>query len=176
MVAEFYATLRNLTIEASEPIERIVTRAAQHLDNLRDTGILHLRLIQPRGEPAQRTNFSIALSSAGAVLLEDGGPGRKGFDRSALSVLTMTDSFRRIVEGTYSPVQAYLDGRLHLHGNVDLGKSIVLHLLRAGGPLAFCPLKIDQDWQAVGDEALISSRGFYARQRECQSRRGTAPI
>jgi hypothetical protein len=176
MVAEVYATLRDLTIDASEPIERIVIRAAQHLANLRDTGTLHLRLIHPRGEPAQRTNFSIALSSDGAVLLEEVGTGRKGLDRLSLSVLTTTDSFRRIVEGTYSPVQAYLDGRLHLHGNVDLGKSIVLHLLRAGGPLAFCPLTIDQDWQAVGEEALISSRGFYARQRECRLRHGGARI
>ena len=176
MVAESYVTLRNLTVEANEPIERIVKRAAKQLHRLGDTGILQLRLIQPRGETDQKACFSISLSPAGAVLLEEVGMSRRSTDRPTLAILTTTDSFRRIAEGSYSPVQAYLDGRLHLHGNVDLGKRIVLYLARAGGSVAFCPLPIDQAWQAVGAEALTSSREFYVRQRECQLRRELARV
>jgi len=114
MVAESYVTLRNLTVEANEPIERIVKRAAKQLHRLGDTGILQLRLIQPRGETDQTACFSISLSPAGAVLLEEVGMSRRSTDRPTLAILTTTDSFRRIAEGSYSPVQAYLDGRLHL--------------------------------------------------------------
>jgi len=172
MVAESYTKLQNLTVEANEPIEHIVMRAAHKLHGLRETATVQLRLIPAGGEIVPRAVFSIAVSPAGAVLLEDDGTGRRVPDRSTLTLLTTTETFRRIADGSLSPVQAYLDGQLHLHGNIELGKLIVRRLAAPGDRIKFCPVPADESWQAAGAMALTCSRDFYVRQRKYLQRRG----
>jgi hypothetical protein len=172
MVAASYAKLRNLTVEANEPIEHIVTRAVLKLHCLYEAAIVQLRLIPVSGEIVPRAVFSIAVSPAGAVLLKEDEEARLVVDRTTLIILTTTETFRRIADGSCSPVEAYLDGQLHLHGNMELGRRIVRRLAAPGEKIRFCPLPADEAWQAAGAVALTCSRDFYVRQRKYLQRRG----
>ena len=169
MTAASYAKLRDLTVEAGEPIEHIVEHAAHALQGLGEAAVFQLRLISGGEESGRWAAFSIMLSSDGAVVLDAGADAR-----ADLTVLTRTDCFRRIANGSYSPVQAYLDGELHLHGDVGLGKRIVRRLAGAGDPLNFCPVAIDETWQATGARAVASGCSFYNRQRKQLQRRAFA--
>ena len=66
-------------------------------------------------------------------------------------MITTAESFRRIAEGSYSPVQAYLDGKIHLHGDVDLAKRVILHLAISGDQVDVCPNLLEDRWQPDGN-------------------------
>ena len=49
-----------------------------------------------------------------------------------LVAITTHDAFHHMAEGYCSPVHDYLDGKLRLQGNVDLGRQIIQHLAGSG--------------------------------------------
>jgi hypothetical protein len=56
------------------------------------------------------------------------------------------ETYRHLAAGSYSPVQAYLDGRMHLRGNVGLGKRMLVHLAGSGTDFEGC-LSLETHWQ-----------------------------
>jgi hypothetical protein len=58
-----------------------------------------------------------------------------------------SEAFYRVTDGSYSPVQAYLDGKLKLLGNVNVGKRLIAHLAGSGTTAGVCPTLINESWK-----------------------------
>jgi hypothetical protein len=143
MSTESYVKLRKLTTQDGESIEDILHRAADHLRGLAEKATIQLRLIRV-GETGGRGAYSMQLTPAGAFLQTEGAT------KPALVVITTAETFRHIAEGAYSPVQAYLDGKLHLHGDVDLGRRVIRHLAGSGTEVQGC-LSLEGHWHPDGN-------------------------
>ena len=141
---ESFVKLRKLTTKDGEPIEDILHRAAEQMGGLAEKATIQLRLIRV-DETTTKHVYSIQLTSSGALLEME------SLIKPTLVVITTAKAFRQIAEGSYSPVQAYLDGRLHLQGDVDLGKRVILHLAGSGTDVNVCPLLDAQSWQPNGN-------------------------
>jgi putative sterol carrier protein len=55
-----------------------------------------------------------------------------------MEVVTSEATWRRLANGSYSPVQAFLDGALRVRGDVALGKRVLRHLGEPGGTVDVC--------------------------------------
>jgi putative sterol carrier protein len=126
MSAESYVYLRKLTTQDGEPIEDILQRGAEQLHGLVEKGILQFRLTDTR------STYSILLTSSGAFVHTE------HVTKPTLVVITTSDAFFDIAKGSYSPVQAYLDGKVRILGDVDLGRRVILHLAGSGTQVAPC--------------------------------------
>ena len=143
MGATDYVMLRKLTVQEGEPIDGILQRACNELRGLGEKALLQLRLIGT-GSTDAGGNYSARLTPAGTFAHAD------STTRPTLAIITTTDVFRRLANGTYSPVQAYLDGDLRLHGNVDVAKRMLLHLAGSGTQVTVCPLLTNESWRLDG--------------------------
>jgi hypothetical protein len=124
--------LRRLANKPGEPIEEILRRAADQLGSLNDTGTAELRLVGTKGADITSI-YSVKIMPGVATVTA------KGSAEATLIVVTTAETFRRMVEGSYSPVQAYADGRLRFQGNVELGKQVIRHLAVSDAQLEFGP-------------------------------------
>lgn len=113
--------LRKFTAREGESIETILRRGIEHLGGLGKKATIELRLI-PSGGSGAASVHSIILTPAGAFLHS------KRIKKPVLVAISTPEAFHRMAEGSYCPVQAYLDGELRVHGNVDLGKEILRNL------------------------------------------------
>jgi hypothetical protein len=59
-------------------------------------------------------------------------------------VIVGADALRQMAEGLYSPVQAYLDGKMKLGGDVALGKRVILNLDHSGSQVDACSVPSSQ--------------------------------
>jgi len=139
MASESLIKLRNLTTKEGEPLEQIIQRGVEQMVGLKENATLQLR-ITGGPDPKGNTNYSIALTQSGAFLQPT--PQIK----PTLVVIVPHDSFMSIVDGSYSPLQAYLDGKLKPIGDVDLGKRIIIHLGGSGTQAAVCPMLFNESW------------------------------
>lgn len=125
MSTESHPMLRKLTEKDNEPIEHILKRALPHLKGLNEKATIQLRVL-PVGNTQGRATYSIALTPGGASLHKSH-PGKP-----TLVAIMTSEAFHGMADGSYSPVQAYHDGKLELLGNVDLAQQIVAHLSVTG--------------------------------------------
>ena len=144
MSANSFVKLRKLTTKDGEPIEEILHRAAEQMRGFTEEATIQLRLIRVDETAAKRV-YSMQLTPTGALLEIE------CLTEPTLVVITTAKTFRHIAEGSYSPVQAYLDGRLHVQGDVGLGKRVILHLAGSGANVNVCPLLDAEIWQADGN-------------------------
>jgi putative sterol carrier protein len=142
MSAESYVKLRRLSSQEGEPIEKILQRATDELRGLREKASIQLRLVGSGSTGAQI--YSIRLTPTGAHLHAD------TVTNPTLVVIATTEAFYRMVEGSYSPLQAYLDGKMKLQGNVELGRRVIQHLAGSGTQVAVCPVLINESWKLDG--------------------------
>lgn len=145
MSSESYIKLRNLTVHEGEPVRQILQRNLDQLRGLKEKAIVHLRV---KGGPTSAeepvSGYSIALTPSGASL------DTQGFTKPTLAVILPYDTFFGIASGSYSPLQAYLDGTLKLVGNVELGKRIISHLGASGTTAGVCPTLFNESWHLDG--------------------------
>jgi hypothetical protein len=114
MTEHSFITLRKLTDESEEPVEHILRRVGEELRGFAGKATIRLRLIGV-GKAGAKRAYSLRIAPEGASLQ---------LETTAdpdLEISTGAKTFRHITRGTYSPIQAYLDGRMYLRGNVDLG-------------------------------------------------------
>jgi hypothetical protein len=141
MSVETQVEPREATGQESEPIEAIIKRMLPHLGGLGKKATVELRLI-PAGGSGAASVHSVILSPAGAFLH----PHR--VKKPTLVAISTPEAFSRMAEGSYSLVQAYLDGELKVHGNVDLGKEIVRNLPGpANTPPLVCPTLYNENYK-----------------------------
>ena len=156
MSNESYIKLRKLTAGEGEPIEAIVERGVGYLHGLKEKATLQLRVSAVAGTKDSSTH-SILLTSSGASLRPVAGT------KPTLVVIITSEAFYRVAEGSYSPVQAYLDGQIRLLGNVALGKRIITHLAGSGTTAGVCPVLFNESWRIdyPGYGSLTLSGEFF---------------
>lgn len=141
--ADSYVMLRNMTTTEGEPIEDILHRVAKHMAGLQEKAIVQLRIVRA-DEAGARKVYALHVTPSGSALRAD------TMVAPTLTLITTAKALRQILGGSYSPVQAYLDGRLHLHGDVALAKRVALHLAESGNNVNVCPLLDAEQWQPDG--------------------------
>jgi SCP-2 sterol transfer family protein len=125
MSVQSYVKLRKLTAQDGEPIEDVLQRGVDELRGLGEEATVELRLIGGENAGA-RSIYSVRLTSAGAVLHTE------RTKSPTLVLITTAKAFLDMADGSYSPVQACLDGKLKLQGNADLARRIIRHLGELG--------------------------------------------
>ena len=116
-----------------------------------------MRILPANGTGPKVSHF-LQLTPAGATLLPSAPPGMP-----TLVTIMTHDAFNSIAGGTYSPLQAYLDGKLKVHGNVGLGQQIIQHLAGSGSQTAVCPTLSSGSWRldGIGIGSLTLSGQFF---------------
>lgn len=122
MTTPAYPTLRPLTEASETSVQAILATVADRLRGFAENTTVELR-VQPNGD-AGGTRTVHTLRLTGDDVSVHSGTATK----PALVAITTLDTFHRMAQGTYAPVQAFLDGKLRLGGNVDLGRRIIDHL------------------------------------------------
>lgn len=126
------AKLKKLVASDDESIEDIVRRAVHELSGLREKAIIELRLIGSENSNSVR-RFTVQFSHAGVSLLAG------HVQNPALLAITTVETFREMVNGSYSPFSAHLDGKLNVQGNVELGLKVFGHLAGSGVQVPLVP-------------------------------------
>jgi putative sterol carrier protein len=93
------------------------------------------RVAVATGAAGERGVLQVSLSHNGnggrhrwAVSLEDHQARAVGADRPDVEMLTSVETFWQLADGSYSPVEAFLNGRLRVRGDKQLGKRVLRHL------------------------------------------------
>jgi hypothetical protein len=140
-------------VSDDEPIEDVLRRAAEELRGFAEDATIQLRLIGV-GKAGAKRAYSFQIKPHGARLQAE------LTTDPDLVISTGAETFRHLAAGSYSPVQAYLDGRMHLRGNVGLGKRMLVHLAGSGTDFEGC-LSLEMHWQppSVKGKALGTLTG-----------------
>jgi SCP-2 sterol transfer family len=120
MSTHSHATLPKLSMQDDEPLEQILLRAVSRLDGLQEEAIVELRLI-PTGGVGPATRYAVRLSSAGAVVHPTSD------ENATLTIISAPEVIRRITDGSYAPLQAFVDGQVKLHGSLDVARRMINH-------------------------------------------------
>lgn len=141
-----YPKLRNLTVREGESAKEIIERNLGELKGLNEKAIVQFRITDLPGAKTPEM-YTIALTSAGAYLRP------QTTAKPNLVVIVSSDTFVRIANGTYSPFQAYLDGKLRPVGDVELGRRIIGPLTPSGtsSGVGVCPIITSESWTYNGD-------------------------
>jgi len=132
MGAESYVMLKPFTANGGEAVGDILKRVVAHLIGIPEKAVIEIRV--HHGVARERIVYSVHLRGSDAVLRTERA------ERPSLVVIVGADALRRIAEGLYSPVQAYLDGKMKLGGDIALGKRVILHLASSGSHVDACPV------------------------------------
>lgn len=139
--AESYLKVRALTANKTESIEEILHRAAERMRGLEEKATIQLRLIRA-DETAHKIAYTIQLTPAGASLQMESST------KPTLVLVTTSAIFREIAAGAYSPVQGFVEGKLYLQGDVNLGKRLVQHLSESNAVVNVCPFLDAESWRS----------------------------
>jgi putative sterol carrier protein len=121
-----YALVRSLTDGPEIDVDSTMERLASALGDAGETGSMGLS-IGGDDESSERSVWTLSLDQTTA---QRGGNGSLASD---VTLLTAPETFHRMATGSYSPVQAFLDGRLRVRGDIDLAKRILRHLAGPDG-------------------------------------------
>ena len=153
MNSQSFVRIYKLTVTGNESIEDILHKGAAQLKGLNVKALVHFRIVSD-DVGSGREVYWASLTPSGAVLKKE------GLGKPSLVVITTPGTLRRIADGSYSPVQAYLDGKMELIGNIDIAKQIVLHLKAFGDTVDVCST-IQLDGYDSGNEDLTISGQFF---------------
>lgn len=142
MGADAYIKLRNLTAREQEPVKDIIQRGIQELKGLKEKAVVQFRVTET--PTARAETYSVGLTPSGAFLRADNSM------KPTLIVILSYDTFYRIANGSYSPLQAYLDQGVKIMGATNLGKAIISSLSGSGTQAAVCPTLFNERWKVDG--------------------------
>ncbi len=145
MSTESHVKLRKFTTREGEPIEDVLKRGVCELGGLGRKATIELRLIPATGSGAASVH-TVVLTPTGASLHP------KRLKNPTLVAMSTPETFYRIAEGSYSPVQAHLDGELKFLGDVDLAQLVLGPLAGAGlqPSLGVCPTLYNESYTPDG--------------------------
>lgn len=156
---ESFIKLKKLTTRDGEPIEDIFKRGVSMLTGVKEKATIEIRVRGAKGD-RKTTTHTVVLTGSGASLRTGSIEGTK----PTLAAILPADAFYKIAEGSYSPVQAYLDGNLTLIGNVDVGRNVIRQLGGSGTVAQVCPILLDEKWSyspEVGVGTLTLTGYFF---------------
>jgi hypothetical protein len=126
-----YARVKNLVsdIEQTAPdgMDRAFGRLHAAVQTSGEHGVLAVSVGGGQGDPPRRV-FPVTI---GAGAAEAGGPGPAV--RADATVLCSRATLWRLLEGSYSPVEAFRDGLMRVQGDEKLAKRLLRHLAGPDG-------------------------------------------
>lgn len=132
---ERFATLRPLTSRRRNDIGDTLHELAGRMAGTEEKGRVQLRLVGLEDEPT----FTVELGAKRAKSARGTkAAARKRDERPDLEIVTHAETWSCIAEGTLSPLDAFLSGRLFLRGDAYLAKRLVRHLASEGGIVDVC--------------------------------------
>jgi hypothetical protein len=153
--AESFIKLRKLSDRHDEPVADILERAMKERPGVPIKAILQLR-IHYDAPGKLRDVFNIAINSNGGRFQ------KSGLGEPTLTAVLAEADFRRIVEGSYSPLQAYLDGKLYVRGDSRLGSGLLKHFSGGSGTQSnVCPILLNESWQSDGFTGTLTLSGEF---------------
>jgi hypothetical protein len=123
-----FMRLRRLTEGGVDPAQGMAA-LAQRLQDLGEQGVLQVRLVG--ADAGDESRFWSIIAGEDSARAERVG-------RPDLEIVTTAETWRRLTDGSYSPLDAFLDGKLRVRGDVDFGKRVLRHLGEPGGSVDVC--------------------------------------
>jgi hypothetical protein len=142
-----YLRFTGFPAAGQEPPELTLKRVASALRGLEAKALIALRLHDGdgNGDPKRKV-YALHVAAGGAELRHE------LLAVPTLTILCRRETFHALMSGALSPVEAYLDGRLHLQGDVALAKRIAQLLPHDGEVVSVCPILDGEQW--------VSSEGY----------------
>ena len=155
MDAESFARLERLTTRPDEAVADILERGLAKLGGVTTAATFELRL--PSADAVTGFDrFTLRLGPPGPSLLTG------HVDNPSLVATMSHEVFRQLVDGTYPPAQAYLDGAVELQGDLALAREVVGRLRAPGTGAAVCPLiLLDEGYSPVNGGGTLSIVGLF---------------
>lgn len=111
--------VEGLDRSADADLQKVMERVAAGVGDAGERGALQVSLGADE-DGAERRGWTISL---------EGHEARAGrVERPDVEMLASVETFWRLVDGSYSPVEAWRDGRLRVRGDEQLGKRVLRHL------------------------------------------------
>ncbi len=121
-----YMRLRSLIESPEDALGGAFTRIASELPG--DSGSVQFRVVGDGDDDEPRFWSASAGAAARAAATEE----------PALEIVAKAETYRRMVDGSYSPLEAFLDGRMRVRGDIELGKQLLKRLGQPGGITDVC--------------------------------------
>lgn len=121
-----YVRLQKLTEPTRPELATTFHRVADILTKARNRKPLQLQFSIFDGDTEEPTSWSVAIG-------KDGGKAAQGpSERPDVEIITRAETWWEIAEGRLSPLEAFVNGRLRVRGNLERAKHVFLIDLAAG--------------------------------------------
>ena len=127
-MADTYFTLRKLTAPTQKHLGKTFQRMAELLQ---ESGADESARLQFRILSGEKQSFwTVARARARWQV------GEKEIKRPDLELITDAETWRAIADGKLSPFRAFLQGKMRVRGDIDLGKRVLGRIAAAPAPPA----------------------------------------
>jgi putative sterol carrier protein len=108
-----------------DELQATFSRMAELLADAGESGELQFRIVG-----AEQRCYSVALGQAHTKA-----------ERPSLEIVTRAQTWWEIAAGSVSPLQAMIDGKLRVRGDMELGERLLQHLAAAPGRTSICEVR-----------------------------------
>jgi putative sterol carrier protein len=132
--------LRPLAERRREDAGDALLSLARQLADTPERGRVQLRLVGRSESESETWDVELAPKGAKAAKRTKAGKTsrRAGGKLPDLEIVTRAETWDCIADGSLSPLEAFLGGRLRLRGDAELAKRIVRHLAADDGEVDIC--------------------------------------
>jgi len=123
-----YAKVRRLTKEREEDIEQTFQRLAELVRGSDTTGALRCTILE--GEKSR--SWTLELRGRDCRLQ------REATTMPDVEIITQRTTWWEIAEGRLSPLDAFIQGRMRILGNTELGSRLLGHVAEGDGATSLC--------------------------------------
>jgi len=123
-----YVTLRNLTEHREIDLNATFTRMAEFLEKSGEHARVQFRILKD----ARRLFWCLELDKDACKV------NTNKTDQPGLEIVTRAETWWQIAQGSLSPLEAFLQGKMRIRGDVELGKRLMKQLASSEGRLDIC--------------------------------------
>lgn len=123
-----YVTIRSLTQHSENDIDQSFERLVEQLNNTGESALIQFRVLSE----GKRAFKGLKLTKQGCRM------SNQEYDKPNLEVIMSSDTWMKIASGSYSPLEAFIQGKMRIRGDEALGKRILQRLASSDGKIDIC--------------------------------------
>ena len=123
-----YVKLQDLTAQRESAIDETFDQMARLLQGSDEKGSVQFRII----EGDQRLFWGLTIKDASAKI------SKKKITKPDLEIVTKAQNWMQIASGALSPLEAFLQGKMRIRGDFELGKRLLTRLAATRGKIDIC--------------------------------------
>jgi putative sterol carrier protein len=123
-----YATFRTLTGPQEQDLADTFQQMAAQLSDSGESAQVQFRIL----DGDERRYYCLSLDRYGCKASSDRA------EEPALEVVTRSETWRQIAAGSLSPLDAFIQGKMRIRGDVELGKRLLRQLAGSEGQVDIC--------------------------------------